>query len=409
MFRHSAVPRGPFRLPTERTWSKQHPRIRTPRPLVDRFNLGRMHPNKEWWRERRVAPATFMGFPDVTKAEVRGGSLYVEKMDAATLSVIVDKCVSERISNSEFWDKFSWRTQQIINTVSGTELAYLFRGFSRANMVDTHLLLSLWGRTDWLLPNIERADLAVIIEGYMNDKFRNEKYAEKVLRQVDLLLSVRSDWTVNELGCIVAALQFRSSENTSALIEDIFRKAMSLLSGYGFAELPLKSLVGILETMATLHTNGAIVDQSMFFSITRELKESGKLGVNGRENVGETAVSLLASIFRLGHAELEPMLVHDLLIDWYENMHALSEESLVRSVESAATWTKGAGIPGDWQEIILRRIARESYKLTPCAAQRVLGALSTDAFTGSNPDSLLLEAIKACKLRLETESIERIS
>ena len=107
----SAFLRGPFRVPTDRNWSKQHPRIRTPRPLVDRFNLGSLHPNKEWWRERRIAPATFMGFPDVSKAEVRGGSLYVEQMDAATLAVIVDKCVRDKICNEEFFSKFFQKLQ----------------------------------------------------------------------------------------------------------------------------------------------------------------------------------------------------------------------------------------------------------------------------------------------------------
>ena len=64
----------------------------------------RMFRTQEWWRERRIAPATFFGFPDVTKATsvaksvlellaaeagLRGGSMYVEQMDAAPPTVSV--------------------------------------------------------------------------------------------------------------------------------------------------------------------------------------------------------------------------------------------------------------------------------------------------------------------------------
>jgi hypothetical protein len=206
---------GKFRLPTERNWSKQHPRIRTPRPLVDRFNLGRLHPSKEWWRERRIAPATFMGFPDVTKAEVQGGSLYTEQMDAPTLAVIVDKCVQEGIKNEEFWAKFSWRTQQLCPKISETEIAYLFRGFSRADWFDSHLALSLWGRIDWLLPRFNLGDLSVVVEGFRNPKFRNERYEKKVLDQMLLLVEAKHDWTSDELLRAARSLGFIEPDASS--------------------------------------------------------------------------------------------------------------------------------------------------------------------------------------------------
>ena len=57
--------------------------------------MHRQHNEKEWWRERRLAPATFMGFPDPSKQDLRGGSMYIEQMDAVTLAVVIDKCVNE--------------------------------------------------------------------------------------------------------------------------------------------------------------------------------------------------------------------------------------------------------------------------------------------------------------------------
>ena len=44
-----------------------------PRPLVDQFDLSKEQKEKQWWRERPLAPATFFGFPDVTKIGLRGG------------------------------------------------------------------------------------------------------------------------------------------------------------------------------------------------------------------------------------------------------------------------------------------------------------------------------------------------
>jgi hypothetical protein len=147
-----------------------------------------------------------MGFPDVTKAEIRGGSLYTEQMDAPTLAVIVDKCVQEKITNEEFWAKFSWRTQQLCPKLSETEAAYLFRGFSRADWFDSHLALSLWGRIDWLLPKFGLGDISVVVEGFANPKFRNERYERKVLEHMLLLVEVRNDWTQDELSRALTGL-----------------------------------------------------------------------------------------------------------------------------------------------------------------------------------------------------------
>ena len=212
MFRVGRFQAGPFRLPTEGNWAKQHPRIRTPRPLVDRFNLGNLHPNKEWWRERRHAPTTFMGFPDIALAEVRGGSLYIEQMDAATLAVVVEKCVSSQSREdnlywNDVWMKLRWRAQQLTNSLGETDLAYLFRGFSRSSQpADPHLLLSLWARTDFLLPRFSLPDLSVLVEGYANTHFVSPKYQGRVLVHMLDLVENRPGWTPDELCKAAVAL-----------------------------------------------------------------------------------------------------------------------------------------------------------------------------------------------------------
>lgn len=221
--------RGPFRVPTERNWSKQHSRIRTPRPLVDRFNLGNLHPNKQWWRERRVAPATFMGFPRLDMAELRGGSLYIEQMDSATLCVVVDKAAKDGICESEILNKLAWRAQQLSNAVGETDLAYLFRGFSRLfatveHPPPNHLLLCLWGRIDFLLPKFPLLETAIVLEGFSNPRFRNSKYEARVLTHCLLLVETLPGWTKLELTHLVNALQ---SSNGSENLRTEIRVAIS--------------------------------------------------------------------------------------------------------------------------------------------------------------------------------------
>ncbi len=379
MYRVSPLVRGPFRVPCERTWSKQHPRIRTPRPLVDRFNLGRMHPNKEWWRERRVAPATFMGFPDVAQAALRGGSLYTEQMDAPTLSVIVDRCVSEKIFNLEFWEKFSWRTQQIINTTSPTEVAYLFRGFSRANgFWDSHLVLSLLGRIDWVLESMEMGDLAAVLQGFHNPKFREPKYEKIILTQIDLLLTAvkPGNWSVAELACIATNLVYRGE--LTAIQKDVARKALDQLSSAAgdFCDLSVRQIAGILTAMSDF----SHPSPDLLYALMRELQEPARA-----KRSGEDALKILRALVCM-HA-VEPLLLSSLAADWYDQIHSLTPQGLVEGLQFsgwAALAESGVIIPNDWRDILLRRVARETYTLTPALAQTVIECLEP-VVTGWDP------------------------
>lgn len=193
--------------PSRRTWSKQHYRIRAPRPLVDRFDISREQPQKEWWRERRVAPATFFGFPDVTKYGLRGGSLYVEQMDSVTLAVLGDKCVKENIWDPDIWEKFAWRAQQIASRTHEPDLCYIFRAFSRADWLDQNLLTTYLGRLHRRLHMFQLPDVAVLLEAFANPRFRQSTYLNKTLLHLALLLQHRDDAKAEDLARTCAALR----------------------------------------------------------------------------------------------------------------------------------------------------------------------------------------------------------
>lgn len=194
-----------------------------------------------------------MGFPDVSKAELRGGSLYTEQMDAATLAVIVDKCVEEGIRNEEFWAKFSWRAQQICPKLSETEVAYLFRGFSKADWFDSHLALSLWGRIDWILPRFGLGDISVVVEGFKNPRFRNERYERNVLQHMLLLVEAKRDWTGDELVRAARCVGLIDSGASSIEIrKKILEHVTTLLTECDLSLVEVGKVVGALDSFTVL-------------------------------------------------------------------------------------------------------------------------------------------------------------
>lgn len=357
---------GPFRVPTDRNWSKQHAKIRTPRPLVDRFNLGNLHPNKEWWRERRVAPATFMGFPDVTKAEVRGTSLYVEQMDAATLSVIVDKCANEGIKNQEFWAKFSWRAQQLCPTLLNTDVAYLFRGFSRGRWFDSHLALSLWARIDWLLPSFSLADLAVVAQGFNYHSYINERYHDKVFNHMLLLVEARDDWTVEELAQAASSLPgiFWTDKKS-----DILSNISKQLDGKDFSLIPIQLIASLIHSFSI----SDLPTPPVLFQICAHLRESGKLADRTRIGIGDHAASLLVSLHKTGLSCTEPLLVSELIPDMYDNIFQLSHQGLMDALTLSSLNVIES--PKVFKSVLLLRLSREIHRMHPEIVCSILSIL----------------------------------
>jgi hypothetical protein len=361
-----------------------------------------MHPQKEWWRERRLAPATFMGFPDVTKAELRGYNLYTEQMDAATLAVIIDKCVEEKILNEEFWAKFSWRTQQLINKVNETEICYLFRGFSRRDWIDSHLLLSLWGRSDFLLPRISLEDASVLLEGYSNDHFFNRKYEARVLDHVEGLVTVRNDWTVGELVKISSVLGYSSrlSRQDQALTETRKRILSIVLSKVAEKPGDLFDVPGvtIAKTLASMSRLG-VSDLPLLLCLTDELKDSGKLTNKQEENGFNSAVIALKALTELNAIDVFP----DLLIEYYDNIYRLSHEALVDMVGIAERLVSPL-LPPDNLSVLLLRVSREIYKME----KSVVVQLLIELLTTNSVSEMHAECVGECVDRLVETGVDGV-
>lgn len=309
--------------PSRRTWSKQHHRIRSPRPMVDRFDLSREQPHKEWWRERPVAPATFFGFPDVTKHGLRGGSLYVEQMDSVTLAVLADKCLKEKIWDPEIWMKFAWRAQQLASRTHEPDLCYLFRAFARADWFDQNLLTTYLGRIHRRLHGFQLADVTVVLEAFANPRFRQSTYLQKVFVHLALLLQHRDDATVGDLArCCVALQAVRplSPELSNELTEALQLLAEALLLR-DLSELNAARMVAAINSYVTWGLVSAEcvapskASHDLCWALVRELR--GQLRNHGRERPEDLAV--LASALARGGLKHEAL--------WEELVHNLEHEA----------------------------------------------------------------------------------
>ncbi|XP_026191189.1 uncharacterized protein LOC34624404 [Cyclospora cayetanensis] len=159
--------------PSKRTWAKQNEKIHTRRPLTESFAMHKVHPTLEWWREKRSKPATFMGFPDPLLHSLRGGSLYIEQMDAVTLA-----CVSLRLLSA------------------GPDVR------------DDASVLTLKGALLAKLGKCELMDVAAVVEALANPFFASPRQGltDAALSHLELLLQHREDFDSEELAAALCAL-----------------------------------------------------------------------------------------------------------------------------------------------------------------------------------------------------------
>ena len=150
-------------VPTGKSWSKQHFKIRTPRPLVDPFQLGKVHERKEWWRERRISPSTFLGFPDSSSVKLSGVIGYVEKMDSSSLVFVVAAAVGKKITSPEMLLKWSHRCQQLSSKMSITEIASVVENLNKLGFADKSLFNAFCGSINRQLLKLTRSECKVCL------------------------------------------------------------------------------------------------------------------------------------------------------------------------------------------------------------------------------------------------------
>lgn len=361
--------------PGRRTWSKQHYRIRTPRPMVDRLDLSIELPQKEWWRERRITPATFFGFPDVGKASLRGGSLYVEQMDTVTLAVLLDRCLKQQVLDPEMWTKFSWRAQQLAARTHEPDLCYIFRAFSRADWFDQNLLTTYLGRLQRRLFMFQLPDVAVLLEAFANPRYRQSNYLQKALTHLTLLLQHRDDAKAEDLARSCAALR-QLQPLDPALHRDVLASLELLAEALllrDLGELGTARAVRVLDCYVAwgmidgeVVSAGANASTDLCWALLREMR--GGLRALGHEKPEELSVLALAlATGGLQHEKLWSELVHEL----EHEAHRLSGSSAAAAIYACA---RGGPRSVRLAEAVARRLTERQADLSPLdCARAVLG------------------------------------
>ncbi|ORM41832.1 uncharacterized protein BXIN_0630 [Babesia sp. Xinjiang] len=184
-----------------KSWSKQHPDFRTRRPLVEPYNLGRMHPEKEWWKLPRkgLSPQTYMGFPDVAHIEKRGGALYAHLMDGHTLCMVrnvqtistvtqvVYRSIEKGVKDVGVWRSLTLQALKLAMSLDQYLVSLLFLYFSRSNWYDYRFVATFTGRILATLSQFKILECANVLMAMENEKFMHERTNELVIRHAEAL------------------------------------------------------------------------------------------------------------------------------------------------------------------------------------------------------------------------------
>ncbi|XP_952584.1 uncharacterized protein TA11500 [Theileria annulata] len=214
----------------KKTWSKQNPLFKTPRPLVEPYNLGRLHPDKEWWNlpKKGLKPDTFMGFPDVLNIEKHGGSLYTHCMDSSTLSMVVYRCIDNGITDIEIWNKLTLQALKLAMSLDTYVISILFLYFSLSCHYDHKFVSTFVGRILATLDQFTLEECSNVILAMDNPKYYHEgtfnyvmKHAENIclkgnLNPVECLRFLSSLKNVENVpqNCFLSIGNFRNSCET---------------------------------------------------------------------------------------------------------------------------------------------------------------------------------------------------
>jgi len=333
--------------------------------MVDRLDLSRELPQKEWWRERRVAPATFFGFPDVTKLGIRGGQLYVEQMDAITIAVLADKCVKEKIHTEDIWEKFCKRAQQLSSRTHEPDLCYIFRAFARMDWFDQNFLTTYLGRLHRRLHHFMLPDIAVLLEAFANPRFRQSLYLDKTLAHLTLLLQHRDDPTLDDLSRTCTALRGlwplpRGLDAEVRNILELIAEAILLRELEGLEMSTAIRVIDCYHTWGMVQQNRQTASTDLCWTLLRGLP--GEVSRHGKEHPEE----LTTLAFAMGHKVLS----YDAL--WPELVRALQDVAHVlsgRGVANAAYGLSRQRCP-ELFDALARRMSETRSEMSPLDCSR---------------------------------------
>eukprot|EP00922_Rhytidocystis_sp_ex-Travisia-forbesii_P038173 GHVS01056865.1.p1 GENE.GHVS01056865.1~~GHVS01056865.1.p1 ORF type:complete len:773 (+),score=46.85 GHVS01056865.1:331-2319(+) len=188
-------------------------------------------------------------------------------MDPVTLSVVVDKCVSDGMFEESVWSACSWQAQQMSNKTVEPSLGHIYRSFAQANWYDKYFVTTYLGRIERRLHMFQLLDCANVIEAMANPNFWNERTLIRLLEQVELLLTNRDDLTVEDLSCLLTSLRSLNLK-PQTIIDWIGRHILRT----DLTVTHISHIADIMYSMAWLEEP----NDNLMWCLTRELVERSK-------------------------------------------------------------------------------------------------------------------------------------
>ncbi|UKJ90154.2 hypothetical protein MACJ_001085 [Theileria orientalis] len=323
-----------YNPPTKKTWSKQNPLFKTPRPLVEPYNLGRLHPEKEWWNlpKKGLKPDTFMGFPDVANITKHGGSLYAHFMDGSTLSMVVYRCIEKNISDIDIWNKLTAQALKISISLDPYLLSILFLYFSLSCHYDYKFVATYVGRIVATLSEFGLEECSNVIMAMNNPRFYHEKTFGYVLRHSENL-------------CLIGNLKVDESLRFLTSLKNLENPPQNCL-------IPIGELIEVIDL--------SIVDKTLVFDgLDSCCRLQNKVGILWVTKLYQESCNILESLKEHSHyfslvflnavetyKFKNDELLHSTIRRIYENIHDATFEEQCRYIYLLSKLAVGAGKKG---------------------------------------------------------------
>jgi hypothetical protein len=243
------------------TWAQQHHRIRTPRPLIEN-KLYKVHNRKEWWRERRIAPDTFVGFPDPFRLSNIGFSLYTRKMTPAVLCLFVQNITlcQEEISSSTRHQLCS-AIKSVALKLTVAQTVFLISSLQKLRIDDPELMVTLKNAFQLGIHTASISDCSLFL-GCLS---RIDKSGlTSVLERTDFLLRSRTDHSSDELLVCVSSLLEIESRGFIA-VSAALNTCLHFLRSVNYECTRINLLISFIKASATSYRKNELALASKIF------------------------------------------------------------------------------------------------------------------------------------------------
>lgn len=119
---------------------------------------------------------TFLGFPDPLLHELRGGSLYIQCMDAVAVAATSARLLAHKNASASLWKQLAERAEAVASSAPVTSLSFIFKALSIGAPSFNDAANTLQAVLEWRVGELELFEVAQLFEAFQNPRFANPRY-----------------------------------------------------------------------------------------------------------------------------------------------------------------------------------------------------------------------------------------